>query len=380
MHRFALLESPGRDHCISGLGAGVNMSQAIAVTGLGMRTSIGDDAIGSCAALRAGLNCAQELPQFTVLNEDGTPEHPTGHPVLELHGFQGQAKLLALGRSAIDELLSRTTLRTQPTDRLGLFLGLPPPSATRLPCGPESRKPLLAHSLTRLARLSVREELLREFRAGHAGLALALKQASQELLSERLDFCIVGGIDSLLQASTLQNLHDKRRLKSEDAPDGLQPGEAAAFILLERLRPALRRGAPVHAILGGATVTREEADEARRVPGVVLGRAVTALLGSSRKPENLWLISDINGEPGRALEYAQCLVRLCTEYPDLKQAPLWYPAASLGDTGAASASIGICAAVRAFAREYAPADAGLVLASSDGVERGAILVERFIPR
>ena len=82
------------------------MRQSLAITALGMRTSIGDDVIGSCAALRAGLSCAQELSRFTVLNEDGTPEHPTGHPVLEAQGFQGQAKLLALGRSALDELLS----------------------------------------------------------------------------------------------------------------------------------------------------------------------------------------------------------------------------------------------------------------------------------
>lgn len=356
------------------------MSQAVAITGLGMRTSIGDDAIGSCAALRAGLTCAQELPQFTVLNEDGTPEHPTGHPVLQAQGFQGQAKLLALGRPALDELLSRNKLRTEPRDRLGLFLGLPPARAPQAQRGPESRRSILAYQLARLARLPIREELLREFRYGHAGLALALEQASRELLSGRLDFCIVGGIDSLLEASTLQALHDKRRLKSEDAPEGLQPGEAAAFILLERLRPALRRGASVHAILGGVTVAREEEDESRRVPGVVLGRAVAALLNSSRKPESRWLISDINGEPGRALEYAQCMVRLSTEHRGLKQAPLWYPAASLGDTGAASAIIGMCAAVRAFARDYAPAEAGLVLSSSDGVERSAIRVERFIPR
>ncbi|QSQ19023.1 hypothetical protein JY651_27140 [Pyxidicoccus parkwayensis] len=355
------------------------MSQAIAITGLGMRTSLGDDAIGSCAALRAGLSCAQELPQFTVLNEDGTPEHPTGHPVQEAQGFRGQARLLALGRSALNECITRSTLHTEHRERLGLFLALPPVSGSPNPNHSESRKPILARQLARLARLPVREELLREFHAGHAGMALALEQATRELISERLDFCIVGGIDSLLEASTLQRLHDQRRLKSEDAPDGLQPGEAAAFVLLERLKYAQRRGTSIQALLGGAVALRDEVDVSRRVPGVVLGRAVADLLESSQRPESHWLISDINGEPGRAMEYGQCLTRLCAEHPGLRQAPLWYPATNLGDTGAASAVIAMCAAVRAFARDYAPAEAGLILSSSDGAERGAIRVTRFLP-
>ena len=72
-----------------------------------MRSSLGDDVTGSCAALRAGIVRACELPCATVINEDGTPEHPLGHPVESALGFRGAAKLLALVRPALQELHSR---------------------------------------------------------------------------------------------------------------------------------------------------------------------------------------------------------------------------------------------------------------------------------
>jgi 3-oxoacyl-[acyl-carrier-protein] synthase-1 len=210
---------------------------------------------------------------------------------------------------------------------------------------------------------------------------LAAEQAYRDLSTRTLDQCIVGGVDSFLDGSTLQALHEQRRLKSEDAPDGFQPGEAAAFFLLERMDSAVQRGADILAVVTQVALARDEPENGRRIPGVALGNALSVLLGpSSQGPRRGWFISDINGEPGRAMEWGNLLVRLSSSHPWLREAPLWYPASSLGDTGAASGVIGVCAAVRAFARDYAPADVAFVLSSSDGVERGALRVERFTPQ
>jgi 3-oxoacyl-[acyl-carrier-protein] synthase-1 len=51
--------------------------------------------------------------------------------------------------------------------------------------------------------------------------------------------------------------------------------------------------------------------------------------------------------------------------------PLWLPAASFGDTGAATGAVATCMAARAFERGYAPGDAALIGLSSESGERGA---------
>jgi len=354
------------------------MRLAMAITGLGMRSSIGMDAAGACAALRAGIVRAREVPDVTILNEDGTPEHPIAHPVETVRGFQGKAKLLALAMPAFKEVLAQGGLQGLPLERTGLYLALPPrlmPQAGGAREG--SRELLLCDRLVQWASLSVPRKNQREFWLGHAGVPHALEQACQELAAGRLERCILGGVDSLLDSQTVQALHQRRRLKSQDAPDGLQPGEAAAFFVLEPLKSALQRRAQVHGLVTGVAFLSDESREEQSVPGAALGHCVTSLLSSPSMGERAWFISDLNGEPSRSMEWGNLLVRLTASHPGLRQAPLWHPASSLGDTGTASAAIGLCAVVRAFTRKYAPAEVALVLSSSDGPARGAIRVERY---
>lgn len=352
------------------------MRHVVAVTGLGMRSSIGDDVIDSCAALRAGTTRARELRYATVINEDGTPEHPVGHPVEAVQGFRGEARLLALARPVLNELSARTGLRGAEPERTGFYLALPPAPSSQEGAAQRTPSSDFHAPLARLTAWTLRPELSFEVRQGHAGFSLLVERACLELMAGRLDRCIVGGVDSLLDGDTLQTLHAKRRLKSQDAPDGLQPGEAAAFVLLEPLRAARRRGARVHGLVTAVGVVPPDGAPRQSAPGVLLGRAVAEVV-TPEASERVWFISDLNGEPGRALEWGHFLVRLASTHPALPDSPAWYPATSLGDTGAASGAIGLCAAVRAFARGYAPAEAALVLSSSEGPARGALRVERF---
>jgi 3-oxoacyl-[acyl-carrier-protein] synthase-1 len=339
-----------------------------------MRSSLGDDAVGVCAALRAGLVRPRELIHCTVINEDGSPEHPIGHPVETVQGFQGMARLLALAHPALEELISRAKLRDPgPPKRLGFFLALPAPRESAKPPRPE---PGLCAPLLKRVRLTVHSKHQAEFRFGHASVALAINFAALQLAAGQIDRCIVGAVDSYLDGETLQTLHKERRLKSYDAPAGFQPGEAASFLLLEPVKAAHRRGAQVQGVISHVLVAGHERNQNPSAPGVVLGGAVASAL-NHELGERVWIISDLNGESGRAMEWGNLLVRLAATHPALRDAPVWYPATSLGNTGAASGAIGICAAVRAFARGYAPADAALLLSSSDGPERGVVKLERL---
>jgi 3-oxoacyl-[acyl-carrier-protein] synthase-1 len=85
----------------------------------------------------------------------------------------------------------------------------------------------------------------------------------------------------------------------------------------------------------------------------------------------VWVISDLNGEPYRAIDWGNALVRRIRA---LAEPVLWCPALWFGDTGAASGAVALCLAARAFERSYAPAPWSLVLSSADGPDRAAVIV------
>ena len=74
------------------------------------------------------------------------------------------------------------------------------------------------------------------------------------------------------------------------------------------------------------------------------------------------------------MEWGNAVVRLVAQSPRFAEPVLWYPAASFGDTGAASGAVALCMAIRAFERGYAPAQTATIISSADGSNRAAVRV------
>ena len=75
--------------------------------------------------------------------------------------------------------------------------------------------------------------------------ANAIADAIGNLNEKKLDYCLIGGIDSFLEEKTLHWLHNTGRLKTSENPYGFHPGEAGAFLLAERYKTAVQRGASI---------------------------------------------------------------------------------------------------------------------------------------
>jgi 3-oxoacyl-[acyl-carrier-protein] synthase I len=359
-------------------------ADTIVITGLGMSTSLGNAAL-ACAAARAGVTMARDLDDVVITCSDGSDATITGHAIATAAGFRGLGKLVCLGVSALEDLLEQSDLRSQPLDRTGLYLCLRAPSAPSAPGA--AAKPMssprgdrLFAQLTALASLPLPRESFTLIEEGNAGVVRAVHQACSKLRSSSWQRCLVGGIDSLVEGAALDSLYAAGRLKTPDKPDGLQPGEAGAFLLLERFDAAERRGATIMAIVAGASTALEpdHAQSDRPCRGVGLSGAITQTLSASMVEGrgDLWLLSDHNGEHARAMELGNVLARASREFPALGAATPWCPASSFGDTGAASAAIAACLAARAFHRGYAPSPRALILSSSDREPRGALLLKR----
>ncbi len=331
-----------------------------AIVALGMVTPLGHGADASAAALRAGLTRFAELPEIEI---EGAPI--VGAPIRSLtDGLVGLERFASLAAAALRDLLDRASLDERALASTRLYLALPndglAPVAARIAdqCG--------------VSALAKRSQV---FPAGHAGAIAALAQAMKDLA--RGGRAIVGGVDSLLDPATVTAYHQRGRLKHGDRPTGLMPGEAAAFFLIEPL-PQAKAPSILATIEAPATATERVTIDGEGVcdaSGLTEAcRRTLGALSDGGKSLGL-LVADLNGEAYRSEEYAYLIARaLC----DVVETPyrLWHPADSIGDTGAASAAISICAAARALQRGYARTSDVLVLASSEGGLRGTAILRK----
>lgn len=361
-------------------------ADAIVITGVGMCSSLGNAAL-ACAVARTGMSMSRELPDFLVRDEDGAEEAAFGDPVRGADGFQGMARLLCLAWPALEDLLEMSDIRALPPERTGLYLCLPDLASRRDEenSAPEPRAqrrspgPSLCARLVQLGALALPKSEWNHLDEGQTGVVRAIAAASIKLRTGQWHRCLVGGVDSLLEPAALAWLLRTGRLKTPIKPDGLRPGEAGAFVLLERFDVARRRSAEILGVVAGAALTTDEpsAEHASHGQGAGLSEAVTRLLATADDAMlPMWLISDHNGEHRRAEELGNAIARLSQRFPRLVGGPRWFPAMSFGDTGAASAAVAIAMATRSFARGYAGGSSAMVVASSDGGDRAALRIDR----
>ena len=353
------------------------LADTIVITGIGMSSSLGN-AVLACAAARTGMSISRELEGFVTTCEDGTDAVIVGHPIATASGFRGTGKLLCLGKGALEDLLETSDLRGDNQVKMGLYVCLRDPGAS----GDCSDGNLLCAQLTSLTSLSLPEANWNHIEEGHAGFVRAVAAASTKLRAGHWHRCLVGGLDSLLDETVLASLVRSGRLKTPDRPDGLQPGEAGAFVLLERFDAARRRQANVLAVVAGTSLAIEpdHAESDRPCRGAGLTEALARVLEDSTAQQRgtLWLLSDHNGEHFRANELGNTLARASGNYSKLRAARSSYPAASFGDTGAASAALAACLVARAFGRGYAPGSSALILSSSERESRGVLSLKKYM--
>jgi 3-oxoacyl-[acyl-carrier-protein] synthase-1 len=350
-------------------------SPGAVVTGISANTSLGD-AVTTCAAVRARLARPLPLEAEAWTEEDGAVP-VTGHPVATVAGFQGEARLLALAVEPLSRLWQESKLGASP--EVALLLALPDlqkraqAAQTTLP---QSRS--LVDRLASLAGLPAAGAWRRTFALGHAGFATAVDAALKLLAHGDVQTCIVGGVDTLCDEVAIEALTAQGQLKTDDNPVGLQPGEAAAFLLLERPETARQRGARTLARVSGVGIASQPQAEKEPPLGQGLLAALQLLLAATGPlaPGGVFFVLDRNGETARANDWGYCLQRITGRIPGLLPAAQWDPATSLGDTGAASGALGAQLAIRAFARGYAPGVSGIVLSASESGARTALRLEQ----
>ena len=213
---------------------------------------------------------------------------------------------------------------------------------------------------------------------GHAGALGALELAVARLAGRDLELCLVGGVDSYLEADTLDWLEGERLLARAGIRGGFPPGEAAGVLALASeaglARLGLRSLARVRGV-GSAHEGRSAASETGLL-GEGLTAAIVAAARDLRLPaEQLSeLHGDLNGERSRTDDWGFTLLR--TQHLYRAGAVARTAVGEWGDVGAATGALGCALAIQSWQRRYATGPRALVWAGSWGGLRAAAVLER----
>ena len=353
----------------------------IVISEVGACTCLGL-AAPAAAAARAGIQRACELPELTFLDErTNETSFLTGHPIRLAQQFEGPARLHCIGAAGLCDLMRNSPWLA--ARRTALFLVFPAPvRSAQEPHddadGEATPVEMAAADYRRLAeRICEKTGLALSasnvYPTGRAGMTAAVLEAASWLQELRCDHAIVGAIDSALDPVRAALSFAQRRVKCAANPVGFAPGEAAAFVLLERADLTARR-LPIAALLG-AWDGHEESHFAAEQPATGVGMSHVLSLALEQcglvHTKRGTIYVDLNGEPYRADDWGHALTRLRPLY----SVGNWhynYPAINFGETSAASPALAMLLAVRSFARGYAAGEHAFVVSADDAGHRGVI--------
>jgi 3-oxoacyl-[acyl-carrier-protein] synthase-1 len=360
---------------------------ALAITGAGMITSVGPNLTDSCAAIRAGIVRSEEIDHFMVLDADTQESVPIiGRPI---HGFSEGFFVLGFwvraGLACLQDMVRSAALPpasdTAFWSATGLLAVTPPVAGARFETDdsftPAMLKTAYLERLLQVFPYPITDENTGIVCVGHAGTVAAVAQA-ESMVAGGLKRVIILAADSYLDPLTLDWLAATSRLKLEENPVGLTPGEAAACFMVESAASSTSRRATELAILAEAAVGFEENHylSGQRPQGVALATAISRALARSGggAPFSGDIFADLNGEEWRAYEFGVARAHLNAQLG--KEASFVFPCSCLGDVGGASGAVAICCAMRSLQRGYSHADTVLVTSSSETGTVGAVCVTK----
>lgn len=360
----------------------------VAITGMGAVTSVGLDAVTTCASIRTGLSRPELLLEHEVLDrEEQAPIGITGHPVsLVTRGFVGVARWLQLAALALQDLARSANLPGPEDTRFWsatlCYVVVPVLDVPRFLVEPacdtgDAVTARFVHPLH--ARVAPFFSLARAVTwcRGRVGALEAVQRAAEHFRQREHERVVVLAVDSLTDDSALAWLAEQDRLKHDDNPVGLSPGEGAAAFMLEAPWSARARGAMVLAHIVAAATAQEPRAlmSGHRSQGEALARVVAAALGGpGGLPYAAEVIADLNGETWRAEEYGHARVRVPRSTWEGDAVEL--PATSVGDLGAAMTALQLVLACRSLHRGYASTDRVLLTTSDEYGHVGAAVLEK----
>jgi 3-oxoacyl-[acyl-carrier-protein] synthase-1 len=307
-----------------------------------------------------------------MVDQVGEPMRGSLDPDLDPR-MVGPARLLALVEPSLREACLPLSGNPGAPRRVALFLALP-----------EFRPGFTASDATWLRKRLLQSEALpidltevHVFTRGHAAGAFALAAAISQLGRGQVGACLVAGVESYFHPDTMEWLDANRQLSGTVSRSGFFPGEGAGSCLLMTHAASRNLGQPVLGELRSVGIGQET--KLIKTEDICVAEGLTAAVRESiddlRAPGARidGIVCDLNGERYRGEEWGFVCLRLGHLFDD----PTCYlcPAECWGDMGSASLPLFAALACEASVRGYARGVRTMLWASSEGGDRGAVVLE-----
>jgi 3-oxoacyl-[acyl-carrier-protein] synthase-1 len=330
----------------------------IAIEAAGAITPVGLNLVDAMVGIYTRVQMFEDLH---MLDDDGEPL--SGMKIRFEDDLAGPERISAMARAILDE----ATLAIEPGRAIPLILCCPEPAAfgdeaagwaeTLLPrLIAESAVPIDANRSDLVLR-------------GRAGVLEALGAALAMLKDPAIPYCLVGGVDCLVDEVRVQGLLGDQRILTQSNKDGFRPGEAGAMVLLTN-----RPGPQALATWLGAASADEPACRGSDGPvtGAGLQEAMGKALAQAQRPfEELACVTpDFSGEQRYFEELLLATSRLAKA--EAKHA-VELPAMSVGEVGAAAGPLALAASAFLHGKGVHKG-MSLTLITCDGPERGAVVL------
>lgn len=336
------------------------------VTATGMVCSVGLNAAAACAAMRAGIANFAELPYH---DNQGEPIIGAMVPGLT-RTFKREEHLIEMLAMALVDCLQKETLG--PSADIPLLVSLPEPGR---PGGCTGLADSIIERLQNKFNINFHPDLSQTIQKGHTGGFDVLRTARKLLQDTQISACLICGVDSYINASSLLWLDQHWRLKTDENSDGVIPGEAAAAVLLQRhVEPDTKIGVRITGLGFGY----EKANVLSEEPLLGLGlteAARSALAEAEIKMHEIdFRISDVTGESYGFKEQALVIARLLRVHKE--GFPIWHCSEYSGDIGASAGISQLVVAYHAFLKGYGPGNRAMCYTSAIPGERAVAVIER----
>ena len=338
------------------------------VAALGACTPVGRDARSSAAAVRSGVSGFTEHPH--LVDTVGEPMRVAMAPWLDVN-CTGLARFESLLFPAIEQALEPIESQVG-ENTVALALALP------------GDRPGLPRDLEQELRARINETFRNRFKAvaafqvGHAGGLLGLKAAKEKLDAHVFDACVIAGVDTYVEAATLEWLEVNDQLHGAGPLNnawGFIPGEGAGAALIMSHDAIQRLGAEplAHVLSAGSGFEQNRI----KTQTVCIGEGLTAafregLAGLPAGEKVTDVYCDLNGEPYRADEFGFACIRAKEAFESASD--FIAPADCWGDVCAASTPLALVLSVIASQKSYSNGPYAFVWASSETGERAAALL------
>ncbi len=365
----------------------------IGITGMGLTSVCGDQPIALFGAVGTRMGFSQPHPVFEApaLNGEGSEQVMTCTMDGYLQQTPGQHMLACL-LPALDNALNDAQLNQADNHAVLLYIVVPADTTER------GQDIDLAHWHTILSdHLAALGDIEIRIKPNTSCVTEHLTFAAQGLVERHWDKVIFGAVDSLIDAVTCMELGEQQRIQTIKSSDGVVPGEAAGFIVLEQIKKVRGLDEVPYAWLKGLATEEEPhvhlADQ-KRLSGI--SRAINHVLnqvGVSKEKVSS-LILALGTEHNGALEWHQAETtlwpyeaneqeRMALQLGEVDEIDPPMPSIpekldinlSLGDIGAAGLVLGIILAVARFEFEFPKAKRNLVVEGGDSLFRGVVYVK-----